>query len=521
MEWHRNKKNLDSQNGERMMARIRDLREYLAALESINDVEQIDRSVSATLEAAAIARRSTEQRRPAPLFTNIEGVKPGFRLVGAVGALSSDSRYPFARVALSLGLPYDATARKLVEHFAQAHQKPGIPPRLISRESAPCKQNILLGEMATLESFPIPLVHPKDGGRYVNTWGVIVVRTPDGRWTNWSISRIMMIDNRHMTGLFLPQQHIGMIWQEWVKIGKPMPFAVVQGGDPGVSMIGGMAIPAEVDEGSFLGALYDEPVDVVKCETNDLEVPAGAEVVIEGHVSISRDATEGPYAEFHGYAFEETSPEPVYSIEAITYRDNPIWPVSATGRPPDDSQVGPAVGVSAELVALLRNEGLPVTTAWLLVETACSWAIVTVPPKWREALPRTETNEFVHRIGEVMSASRVGRMCPVTYVLDDDIDPSNISDVLWALGTRVHPNLRQEHWPVTILPWYPCYTEHERHSAQGSIVVHDGLRPPKANEEAPPATFESLYPRAIRERVIAAESGSKTRSKEKAAVLVK
>jgi UbiD family decarboxylase len=490
------------------MARIKDLREYLKVLESLGDVEHIDRVVNPRLEAAAIARRSTEQRRRAPMFNNVEGVKPGFRIAGALGALSSDDRNPLARVSLSLGLPHDTTSRELVEHYAAAHQKPLIPPKLIPRDSAPCKQNVLLGEKATLDHFPIPLVHPDDGARYVNTWGIIVARTPDGRWTNWSISRIMMIDGRHMTGLFLPQQHIGMIWQEWVKIGKPMPFAVVQGGDPGASMIGGMPVPADMDEGSFLGALYGEPVEVVKCETVDLEVPAGAEVVIEGHVSIARDATEGPYAEFHGYAFEETSPEPVYTIEAITYRDNPIWPVSATGRPPDDSQVGPAVGVSAELLTLLRNTGLPITTAWLLIETACSWAIVTVPQNWRDLLPSTETSEFVRRIGETMSASRVGRMCPVTFVLDDDIDPANLSDVLWVLGTRIHPNLRQEHWPVTILPWYPCYTAEERHSARGSIVVHDGLLPAGAREHARPATFDSLYPTELRARVLEAEANS-------------
>ena len=217
---------------------------------------------------AAAAGAVVRQRR---------GVEPGFRLLGAAGALSSDRRHPLARVALSLGLSHDVTARELVEHLAAAHGKAPIPPKLISADEAPCKQNILLGEEATLDRFPIPLVHQDDGGRYVNTWGIIVASTPDGRWTNWSISRIMMIDGRHMTGLFLPQQHIGMIWAEWEKIGKPMPFAVVQGGDPGVPMIGGMPIPADVDEGSFLGTLYGEPVEVVKCETIDLDVPATAE----------------------------------------------------------------------------------------------------------------------------------------------------------------------------------------------------------------------------------------------------
>jgi UbiD family decarboxylase len=488
------------------MARAKDLREYLSVLESLGDVEHIDRAVSVVLEAAAITRWSTEQRRPAPLFNDVEGVVAGYRLLGAAGALSSVADQPLARVALSLGLPHDVTARELVEQLVEVHGRTPIPPKLISSDAAPCKQSILLGADATLERFPIPTVHEDDGGPYVNTWGIIVAKTPDGRWTNWSISRIMKLDDRHMTGLFLPQQHIGMIWSEWEKIGKPMPFAVVQGGDPGVPMVGGMPIPAEMDEGTYLGTLYGEPVEVVKCETVDLEVPATAEVVIEGHVSITRDATEGPYAEFHGYALPETSLEPVYTIEAITYRDDPIWPISATGRPPDDSQIAPALGVSAELVALLRNAGLPISTAWLLVDSACHWMIITVSRHWRDVLPDTSTAEFVHRIGDLMSANRVGHMCPVTYVLDDDIDPANTSDVLWALGTRIHPTQRQEHWPVPILPWYQCYTEQERHSGNGPIVLHDGLLASIEDGQARAATFDNLYPQEIRERVLAAES---------------
>jgi UbiD family decarboxylase len=488
------------------MARIKDLREYLRALEALGDLQRVDRSVSTTLEAAAITRRSTERRRPAPLFEHVEGVRSGFRLLGAAGGLSSDPSHPLTRIALSLGLAHDVSSRELVDHLVEASRKPLIRPKRVSRDVAPCKQNILLGEEATLDRFPIPLIHPDDGGRYVNTWGIIVAQTPDRRWTNWSISRIMMIDGRHMTGLVLPQQHLGMIWKEWEKLGKPMPFAVVQGGDPGAGVVGGMPVPAEVDEGSFLGAIYGEPVEVVKCETVDLEVPASAEVVIEGHLAVTRAATEGPFAEFHGWALAETSPEPIYTIEAITYRDDPIWPLCATGRPPDDSQVAPSLGVSAEIVVLLRDAGLPVTTAWLLVEAACHWMIITVPRNWRQAMPGIETSELIHRIGQTMSASRVGRMCPVTYVFDDDIDPSSLSDVLWALGTRVHPNLRQESWEVPILPWYLCYTEHERHSARGAIVVHDGLLPPVADPRVRPATFDNLYPTELRARIVAAES---------------
>ncbi|WP_433281392.1 UbiD family decarboxylase domain-containing protein [Pseudonocardia xinjiangensis] len=212
-------------------------------------------------------------------------------------------------------------------------------------------------------------------------------RTPDGRWTNWSISRVMMLDGTHMTGLVRPRQHLGMIWREWEATGRPMPYALVQGGPPGVPVVGGIPLPAGADEVAYLGTLLERPVDVVRCETFDLEVPATAEVVIEGYLSATRDRVGDPFAEFHGWALEKTSPQPVFSIEAVTYRNDPIWLLAAAGRPVDDSHVAPGAGISAEIVAIMRAAGLPVTTAWLALSTACHWAVITVPPDWRRTLP--------------------------------------------------------------------------------------------------------------------------------------
>ncbi|MGW5253394.1 UbiD family decarboxylase [Streptomyces sp. NPDC004012] len=492
------------------MSEIADLRAYISELEALGDIKRVSRTIDPNLEAAAVTRRSTENRRPAPFFENLSGVADGFRMIGAPGALSSIPGHPLARISLSLGLPHTATAAELVEYLGQALDKPPLPPRRVESASAPCKQNILRGEEARLDRFPIPFVHQNDGGPYANTWGVIVARTPDGRWTNWSISRIMMIDEQHMTGLVLPSQHLGMIWREWEAIGEPMPYALVQGGDPGVPVVGGMTLPAGADEVAYLGALLGKPVDVVQCETNDLVVPASAEVVIEGRLSASRDAVEGPFAEFHGWALPETSPQPLFSIEAITYRDDPIWPLAAAGRPVDDSHVAPAAGISAEVVATLRTAGLPVTTAWLPLGAACFWTVITVPQNWREALPGMDTARFVHRIGEVLNGTRVGRLSPVVYVLDDDVDPSNDSDLLWALATRVHPSLRQEQWHGPIMPWYPCFLEEELHNGWGAIVVHDALLPAVGSGRVPPATFEGVFPAELRAKVLAAESADET-----------
>ncbi len=168
------------------MTEINDLRFYISALEALGDVQRISRVIDPNLEASAVTRRSTENGRPAPFFEHLSGVDEGFRMIGAPGALSSVPGYPLARVSLSLGLPYTTTTAELVEHLRQAGTKQLLPPRRVTADSAPCKQNILMGEEARLDRFPIPFVHQSDGGPYVNTWGVIVAQTPDGRWTNWS-----------------------------------------------------------------------------------------------------------------------------------------------------------------------------------------------------------------------------------------------------------------------------------------------------------------------------------------------
>ncbi|WP_051852482.1 bagremycin/ferroverdin biosynthesis UbiD family decarboxylase BagN/FevL [Streptomyces aureocirculatus] len=480
----------------------KDLRSYLHALEALGDLRRVHRTVSADLEAAAFTRLSYERQSPAPLFENVRGVAPGFRLLGAPAGLSAAPGKPLARVALSVGLPAETTAAELVEHLARARDAVPVPPRTVGRADAACKQNVLLGDDATLDRFPVPRVHEFDGGRYPNTWGIIVARTPDGRWTNWSIARIMMVDGKHMTGLVIPAQHIGMIWQEWVERGEPMPYALVQGGDPAVPFVGGIPLPPGTDEAGYIGALYGEPVEVVPCETVDLEVPASAEIVIEGHLSIGRDAEEGPFGEFAGYASTRTSMQPVYSVEAITHRDDPIWPIVAEGRPVDEFHTVTGVGQAAEVLAELRAAGLPVTTAWSPLRAAAHWMVVTVPQDWRERLPGVDSAEFTHRIGEVLSESHSGRATAATFVLDDDIDPADDTDLLWALATRIHPLEKAEAWPGFVHPLLNCYTPQERAAQYGPIVFHDGLQPVPDGSRLPHCSFAQAYPEHVRRLVL-------------------
>ena len=187
------------------------LRDYLTALDALGDVMHIHREVDGDLEPGAITRRSYEIRSPAPLFENIRGVAPGFRILGAPAALCSRPDMPYARVALSLGLPAQSTGPAIVNALAATRRVPYIKPVRVEAEHALSQQHVLRGEQATLDRFPIPFAHDHDGGRYANTWGTLIVKTPDGRWVNWSIARVMKVDGKRMVGLMVPSQHIGQI----------------------------------------------------------------------------------------------------------------------------------------------------------------------------------------------------------------------------------------------------------------------------------------------------------------------
>jgi len=165
------------------------LREYLDALAGIGELVRVEREVDWNLEIGAIIRRCYETGAPAALFQRIKGIEPGFRVLGAPAGVSRQKDRYFARVALSLGLDASAGGREIVEALVSARQRPGIKPRRIA--TGPCKENILTGEAANLLRLPVPLIHDGDGGRYINTWGTVVARAPDGSWTNWGVARVM------------------------------------------------------------------------------------------------------------------------------------------------------------------------------------------------------------------------------------------------------------------------------------------------------------------------------------------
>ena len=361
----------------RTMLRIKSQSAYVESLKALGEIQEIDIEVDWNLEMGAIIRRSYELKAPAPLLNRIKGINPGFGVLGAPAGLSRNPAHPLVRIALSLGLSPTATARELVEALATAHDRPPIPPCRVA--DGPCKQNKLIGPDVDLSLLPAPLIHDGDGGRYLNTWGTIVVRTPDGRWTNWSITRIMLHGKNTLVGAIIPRQHLGLIYAQWKAIHKPMPFALAIGTEPVIPFVSGMPLDENVNEADFVGGYLGEPVEVVRCETVDLDVPATSEIVLEGVVSVTETAWEGPMGEYSGYLSPGGGmPSPIFQVSAMTFRDAPVLPVVAAGEPVEENHTCWGLTVSAQLLWELRQAGFPVSTCFIPFQSAAHWLVVTV-----------------------------------------------------------------------------------------------------------------------------------------------
>lgn len=487
------------------MAHLRDLREFISELEAIGEVQRIDAEVDWNMEIGAIIRRSYDLRAPAPLFTNITGYAgSGFRVLGAPGALS-DSSHPLARIALALGLSPTATGQEIVETVVHARSIPGVPPRMVPSASAPCKQNVRRGHEIDLLQFPTPWIHADDGGRYLQTFGMNIVRTPDGSWKNWSVNRMMIAGKDRLACLIPPPQHLGVIRSMWAARGEPMPIVTALGVEPGLPFVGGMPLPERIDESHFLGALFGEPIELTPAETVDLPVPATAEIVIEGHVLPERTVIEGPMNEFPGYNATEKSPKPVFLVSAISYRDGAILPVVAAGPPVEEDHTVTGTMHAAELLYQLRRAGLPVASAWFTFESAMHWLIVSVRADWPESYGG-HSGELAARIGEVVFAGKAGFGVPKVLLVEDDVDITDVNEVVWAFATRAHPEHGELHFSNE-----PSQTagevyldEAEKHSYKAGKVIYNCLLADRFPVEQRPVkgSLQNGWPLAVQQRVL-------------------
>lgn len=464
---------------------FKDNRQFIAKLEETGDLVRIKREIDWDLEAGATVRLSNESRGPATLFEKLKDYSSDYRILG--GPITTERR-----LRIAMGFPPDT-------HLAEVYRKYEYlinhPMKPIITSVAPCKEKIMKGKDVNLYDFPAPTVHEGDGGRYIGTWNTIVIRDPDSDWTNWGMYRVM-IHNKNAVSLRLHMQNDGgrIYHTKYLPRKIPMPAAVVIGSDPLSSMVGAIRFDMGISEVEYAGALHQGPIEMVKCETNDLLVPAHAEIVLEGEVLPDYSVPEGPFGEFTGYR-TEWSYQNVCRIKCITCRKDPILTLVNPGMPLSEGAIGPAMGRALRLKKALKVSGVPVTDVYLPPEMAGMVAIV--------GIRKMNQDNLASQVRHVISAQ--GSREQKIIVVDEDVDVFNQMEVFHAFATRLHPGrgifIETRDMSMKDAPFLSI---EERKWSRGASVLFDCTWPShwSKEEDIPPrVSFQDAYPQEIKEKV--------------------
>lgn len=381
-----------------------DLREFLTFLENKDELLKTKKPVDVKFEISSYIRKTSDQRGPALFFENVKNFN--MPVVGGVFATRE-------RAFLAL----ETSSEDYVHKFQNALDHL-LPPKLVS--SAPCKDVIYTGEDVDLTRLPIPIFSEKDPAPFI-TLGLSISRDPKSGGKNTSIYRLQL-KGRNRLGIMA--QHLVRQLVEAESLGKGLPIAIAIGTDPVIPLATQWMAPYGTDEMTLAGALRGEPVEVVKAETIDLEVPATAEIVIEGNVLPNIREEEGPFGEVSGY-YTPANPKPLIEVSAITHRKNPIFQAALTGMPTTENHILKQLPLEATFYWMLKKE-FPGVTAVHFPAAGTVGMISVIAMK--QAYECEARNVIATMFGS--------RRNKITIVVDHDVDIYDMEKVLWAIATR-------------------------------------------------------------------------------------
>jgi len=406
-----------------------DLREWITRLDKDGEVRRVTAEVDWDREIGAIARRVLEKKGPALLFETIKDYRTGRCTKLFTGGLGTRER-----MALALGFQKDVGNGEIVSYVMQKNRERVAP---VVVRTGPVKDVIVRGREIDQAEFPVPRWHFKEGGRYIHTFSGIVTRDPDTRVMNVGIYR-GMISQRDTTPFLLLKggQHWGNHFLKYSERGEPMPVACVIGWDPIMPFLAGSPIPAGVCEWDVMGAYRGEPAELVRCETVDLEVPATAEIVIEGHI-VDDPATwelEGPFGEFTGYVSDLPTKRPTMTITCITHRRDPIFRGCLEGTLPgsySENSVMSSVQRAGIAWNILNTAGIPGIRDVYVHPITNGVNICVQIRKAYQGQPKQIA-------AALWGASAAQYRYKHVYVVEDDIDVSSYEQIDWALAHRMN-----------------------------------------------------------------------------------
>jgi UbiD family decarboxylase len=408
-----------------------DLRAWLRVVGDLGELKDV-RGADWNLELGAISELNVRKDLPpALLFDEIAGYPEGFRV------LTCSTSSP-ARLASILRLGVEGTHHALVQKLRgkpQSWQSAAASYDPVVAETGPIFENVQEDGAVDVFAFPAPFWHEKDGGRYIGTGCCVVTRDFDSDWVNVGTYRVMIHDRSHVGLDMVPGKHGAIQYDKYMKAGKPFPVVIVAGCDPLGYLISGIEVPFGMCEYNYIGAILNEPVSVVKGHSTGLLFPSASEIVLEGWAHPGDERIEGPFGEFHGYYPGKAHPAPVVTIERVYYRNDPILMGSPPAKPPNDYSYSKAVMRSALLFDALLAAGVPdVKAVWAHeIGGARMFNVVSIEQRYAG---------HAKQAGHILSQCGVGAyMSRYSVVVDEDIDPSNLQEVMWAVATRTDPEV--------------------------------------------------------------------------------
>ncbi len=463
---------------------FKDLREFIARLEKEGEAQRIEEEVDWNLEAGAMIRKSNEQGLPAPFFQKVKDYPNGYKLFGE--ALGNHRR-----IAIAMDMNPNTPIKELIEEYLKRKQRP-IKPVLVNEGS--CKENIHLDDEVDLLEFPATLAHEGDGGRYIGTFHLTIAKDPESGWVNWGMHR-HMLHNKNTIGILAARHtHIRQICNKiYASTNKPAEVAIAIGVEPISTFCAASTIPYGVSEVDIVGGIRGEPVELIKCETVDLAVPATAEIVIEGEIRPDEAMEEGPFGEYTGYIGGRREPRSVIHIKAVTHRHNPILTTGCEGIPVTNTHAIQSVSSAAEILERLKTQGLPVTAVSVFPETVQMLVVVAVKAGSATA----------DEVAFAVWTGRAGHGMPWIIIVEDDVDPFNMAQVFHALATKCHPYrgvVKLEHTAGGTL--HPFLSRYEQKYLLGASTYFDCTWPRDWDPSEVPkrSSFENVYPLEIQEK---------------------
>ena len=419
--------------------KYRDLRDFLAQLETRGLLKRVRTEVDPHLEITEICDRTLRAGGPALLFENPKG-----HTVPVLGNLFGTPE----RVALGMGEESVSALREVGELLSQL-KEPEPPkgmkeaweklpvfrkvldmaPKVI--KGAACHKHVHDGDAVDLATLPVQTCWPGDAGPLI-TWGLVVTRGPDKPRQNLGIYRMQVIGRNRVIMRWLAHRGGALDFRDWQRAhpGEPFPVAVALGADPATILGAVTPVPDTLSEYAFAGLLRGARTEVTQCIGSDLQVPASAEFVLEGHIHADDTAAEGPFGDHTGY-YNEVDTFPVFSIDRITHRDNPIYHSTYTGRPPDEPAIL-GVALNEVFVPILRKQ-FPEIVDFYLPPEGCSYRMAIVSMKKQYA------GHAKRVMFGVWSFLRQFMYTKFVIVTDDDVNVRDWNDVIWAMTTRMDP----------------------------------------------------------------------------------